>query len=379
MKRPLKKFTLLVLIFSLMCSVGVSAADVNGQSELLDYKLYCEDRQINLSTYPLLNVFNESGEPNIYIAVNFYSIPELLGYYTINFPYGRIEYYTRGYLEETGEWISRADAEETYKLHKRAPGTMSEFKYYEGDHSFSFYYTSIPALNEFKTASRGRDGYIKLDSFIYYLTDSRGNPPETLYKSDQPDKYRQQGVTFEEIIYPNSKDSFTPTKRLEMDYHIVNNDRKMSNRLNDEPIGDEFDMFYISAETNKSPDGNSTRIALSILNSNYSPYYVNLKATYESLGCAVITDAANKTVFIYSQSFLDRSPNWVSKDDAERLISIDNILNKGKSEITMDFTTDSLILKTATASVTVNTVVANKEPFVKSSDFKNALKKLKAE
>jgi hypothetical protein len=68
----------------------------------MDYKLYCNGYQIDISQYPLLNVYGEPGEPDIvYISEKNYSVMEILGLY-IDYN----EFYTRDYLEKNRGWIT---------------------------------------------------------------------------------------------------------------------------------------------------------------------------------------------------------------------------------------------------------------------------------
>ncbi|MDR1688445.1 MAG: hypothetical protein LBS21_07520 [Clostridiales bacterium] len=161
-----------------------------------------------------------------------------------------------------------------------------------------------------------------------------------------------------------------------MDYHVIYDDRKVNNHLNDEPVGEEFKEICNWDEANESPEGH-TGVGMAIMRFNYFPYFVNLKATYESLGCAVITDVPNKTVFIYSRSFLERSPDWISQTVAVKQIINYNALNHGANKISAEFTNESLILKTETASETISAANADETHYMRYSDFKAAMERLK--
>ena len=337
MKKIQKTIILSIIsIIIILSSVPCTVHGIDNDSALMDYKLYCNGYQIDISQYPLLNVYGESGEPDIvYISEKNYSVMEILGLY-IDYN----EFYTRDYLEKSDEWISRAELEAKRNKDGVYPHIVYDAK------KRGFRVSNLKYTYYIKTAISGNDAYV-LKSSLYKNVSNSGTVSDARME-------RMMGTDIDgyDISDYTSEFSFKPIIEPEYDEDFL-------------PKGDvlnkTYELYKIEGEKitkDGKAVGEEDFIGMSLYDGNGVDYwrdayswYLPLQFTYETLGFAVIFDTANKTVFIYSKEYLEKNRGWITVERAVKLASVFSKAKKDDIDVQYDKDGGQLVMKNGGSTV----------------------------
>ncbi|MDR1688115.1 MAG: hypothetical protein LBS21_05830, partial [Clostridiales bacterium] len=196
-------FVFLILLIASPCAASESGSEPEFTYNQLSANLYCNDYQIDLSRYPLLEICDEITEHDVvYVSAGLHAINEILELYEL-YRYSDRAFYTRDYLDQSDKWMSRAEFEANLKFHLRE--NQKTLYYDEGNHEV-FYDAGSRASVYIRTLSCGEDYYIDKEWFLKYTNNLEeimaGVIDKTKITNYNP------GYSFVPVIYPNVNEDF---------------------------------------------------------------------------------------------------------------------------------------------------------------------------
>jgi hypothetical protein len=355
---------LVLLVFSL--SLQCSAEPVNDFSyNILSANLYCNDLQIDLSKFPLIDISDEITEGGVtYASSSLLDIYEILGIY-----YGHdtsfMWFCTKEYLEKFGLWISRAEFE-------------AEILYITGeyDHKGLYYdnklrrlhYAEDPSLNDkLYVVSCGENYYVfsggLFSNSAYFNSRNISNIYYKIFdRKVDKSHFKEYDVGFSSVpvTYPNTNKDFSFDSDLE--YGIVRK-TKLEIYKGDE-IRKKNHWMYGLSNVNGSEEIDANNL------------YVPLEVVYETIGYAVISDAEKQNYFIYSEDYLKENPDWKSVDKLRNMFTLLGNLSGKNATLRYDDNEDILYFESEAESVGVPAAAFGENAYVRVADAIEAYKKI---
>jgi hypothetical protein len=261
-----------------------------------------------LSNYPLIDICDDITKQEVtYVSKTLLEIYEILNLY-IRTSSDHTKFYTGDYLEQSDEWMSRAEFEANmyYRFKTRETSGL----YYDEKIRLLFY--SGGSINAYiYTVSCGNNYYFDIQDFYVDVYNYREILDRVIEK-DVINEY-EPGTSFEPVIYPNETEDF-----FYHDDDIVyelRTHRRMELEKNDVLLHPDSSFLMQKYKIYERFNANDEH------NYDFASYYIPLQLTYEALGFAVISDAEKQNYFIYSEDYLIESPNWKSIEKTQNIFA----------------------------------------------------------
>jgi hypothetical protein len=333
----------------------------------LSANLYCNDYQIDLSKFPLIDICDEVTIRNVtYVSSDFTDIFEVLRLYS-GYNFGNPEFYTKDYLEQSREWMSRAELEANmlYRYGVRETGTI-----YNDKKNRSLYFDMDRKLSGFiKTVTCGENYYINVRSF-YVSTHGYDEILERVIEKSAINEY-DPGFSVAPVIYPEVNENYS--------FHDNKGEYDMEKSHRQRIIHDGVSLLPDSV-SRLLPEENYWVYEYGDINDwrniEKSSYYTPLKLTYEAIGCAVISDDEKQNYFIYSQDYLEESPNWKSIEKMQGIFAALGKLTGKTVTLRYDENEKCLYFENEAESVGITAAAFDENAYVRVSDATEAYKKL---
>jgi hypothetical protein len=333
--------------------------------EILSANLYCNDYQINLSKFPLVDVYTETDSSGgTFISSKLLAINEILNLYTA-FNKHILEFFSEEYLYQSDRWMSRAEFEANMIHHYRRHETGS--LYYDKKLR-SLYYSSNPRISGSAfTVSCGENYYVERSSFNIVTIGYEEVLDRAIEKGDILEY--EPGFSFIPVIYPDVNPDYSPREKTVV-YDLaerirgrIEKDGVLINTKNTPKYEDGF-IFYYYYENGKDLDLNN------------SSYYLPLHYTSEALGYAVMNDAEKKNYFIYSEDYLEENLSWKSIEKMQGIFAALGKLTGKNVTLRYDENDKSLYFENETETVGVPAAAFTENAYVRLSDAMEAYKKI---
>ncbi|MDR1689721.1 MAG: hypothetical protein LBS21_14100 [Clostridiales bacterium] len=299
-----------------------------------------------------------------FISVKLLAINEILLLYS---DYDRYpcEFFTKEYLYQSNEWMSRAEFEANMKYQYR---THEKSDLYFDKRVRSLYYSNNPRLSGHPlTLSCGEDYYVERASFNIVARGYEKVLDRAIKKGDVSEY--EPGFSFIPVIYPDVNPDYSPREKTVV-YDLaervrgrIKKDNVLLNTENTPKYEDGFKFFYYY-ENGKDLDLKN------------SSYYLPLHYTSEALGYAVINDAEKKNYFIYSEDYLEENLNWKSIEKMQGIFAALGKLTGNNVTLRYDENDKSLYFENEAETVGVPAAAFSEKAFVRLTDAMSAYKKI---
>ncbi|MDR1688114.1 MAG: hypothetical protein LBS21_05825 [Clostridiales bacterium] len=333
----------------------------------LSANLYCNDYQIDLSKFPLIDICDEVIIRNVtYVSSDLTDIFEVLKLYS-GYNFGNSEFYTKDYLEQSREWMSRAELEANmlYQRGVRESGII----YYDKKNR-SLYFNMDRKLSSFiKTVTCGENYYVNVRSF-YTMTHGYDEILERVIEKSAINEY-DPGFSVAPVIYPEVNGDYL--------FHDNKGEYDMEKSHRQRIIYDGVSLLP-GSEVPELPEENHWAYDYGDINDwrngEKSSHYIPLKLTYEAIGCAVINDDEKQNYFIYSEDYLRENPNWKSIEKMQGIFAALSKLTGKKVTLRYDENEKCLYFENEAESIGITAVAFDENAYVRVSDATEAYKKL---
>jgi hypothetical protein len=325
--------------------------------------LYCNDYQIDLSAFPLIDICDEvTGDDVTYVSVKLLDIYEILEVYN-NYNSKYMSFYTSEFLSQAYRWISRAEFEAEVLY---ISGEYDHKGLYYDEMSRHLYYAENPERgDDVVVVSCGENYYVDVATMIG-TTPGYSKMYDRIVDSSHFQEY-EPGFSVVPVIYPAVNKEFLHHDDIDYDIakktvlEIISNGEELypdgvnkDNRL--------WMYEYFDVNNRENFETNS--------------YYVPLKLTYETAGYAVISDDEKQNYFIYSEEYIKENPDWKTVDKMQNIFSALAKFTGKNVTVKYDENEKKLFFENESVTDSVEAAAFGKNAYVRISDAVNVYKKI---
>jgi hypothetical protein len=348
----------------LLISVPCIAQEINFTHKQLTSNLYCNDFQVDLSKYPLIDICDEITKRKVaYVNENLLEIYEILKIYN-RITSVDTKFYTKEYLEKSSEWMSRAEFEANMRYQFKV--TESIGLYYNKKFRALYFSGTVRGGSYLETVSCGDNYYFNTTDFYVHV---RGYDAilDRVIEKKAINEY-EPGTSFIPVIYPDANEDFSYYDDG-IAYDIRSN-RRMELVKNDVLLHPDSPFLMQKYKIYERFNANDKN------NYDFTSYYIPLQLTYEALGYAVMNDAEKQNYFIYSEDYLKESPNWKSIEKMQNIFAALGKLTGKNVTLRYDENEKILFFENEAESVGVATAAFVENSYVRVTDAMDAYKRI---